>query len=152
MNNFLKLIFAFTLMFAILTKPVYCFSFDIKIDTPPREGDVVSSWVSISGIAILPSSYHLWVLVSYGSNRDLWWPIGEANIDSQSRRWRISVPIGGPRDVGTFFIAVGPVDENENRRLHYHLRQSGGKADYGPRPIRIPMFSSPPVYRTVIKR
>jgi len=151
-KKFFILIFLISLNFALISRPAYCQRFNIKILNPPQDRSLVRNYVQLSGTAFLPSGYHLWVLVSYGSNRALWWPISEARIDQRNHRWGLSVPIGGPNESGLFYIAVGPVNEREHRRLMYYMRQSGGKSDYGPRPIRTPTFSAAPVYRAVIKQ
>ncbi|WP_419660991.1 hypothetical protein [Desulfosarcina variabilis] len=154
MNNLysFKTLFLSAIIWTMLVGSIYCQPFDVRILNPPQDGLVVSSYVSLSGTAIIPFGFHLWVFVSYGSNRNLWWPISEVRIDQQRRSWNISVPIGGSRDSGIFYIAVGPVNENEHQNLEQYMRQLGGKGDYGPRPIRSPMFSFPPTYRMVNKR
>jgi len=152
-DKFLRSIFALALLAAMIGTPVCSSAQEIIILHPPNNY-VVNRWVQVSGRAYLPPGYHLWILVSYRRNRDLWWPIAEARINPQSRAWSIPVTLGRPEEFGQFHIAVGPVDNSEHQRLENYLRGTTGKGDsgHGPQPIRMPRFLNPPEYRMVIRR
>ena len=127
-------------------------SFDINI---PAENAEVGQSTVVSGSARISSDQHLWVLVSPGSHGELWWPIGEAQVDSNNqgdRLWTLRVNLGGPEDRGEFRIAVVVVDSREHQQLEDYLRQTSGKAGYGPQPIVMPQLSTSPQFRRVIRR
>ena len=64
----------------------------VSVTAPARDGESVGPQMVVRGVAKLPPSQHIWVLVHRikGYER-VWWPQGEGEVDPVDGSWEVNV-------------------------------------------------------------
>lgn len=116
--------------------------YDIKI-TSPKDSSHVGRNVVVEGTAIVPAGNYIWAVARHQNFEPLWWPQREVKIDSKTKKWKTTVSLGEPHDVGWYFdIGIITVNAEGHQKLMDYWVKAMETGDW--RPIQIPKTTSPP--------
>jgi len=107
----------------------------------PRNGQTVGLTFNVKGNMKLPADHHLWVFARPVNNfrtLQLWWPQGEATVDSATGDWELPATFGSPqKNIGDKFDLTAAVFAPEQHyQLVAYLQQAMEANNY--KPISMP--------------
>lgn len=116
----------------------------------PQDSSRVGRDVIVKGTATVPAGIYVWTVARRHDFEPLWWPQREVKIDSKTKKWKTTVSLGEPHDVGWYFdIGIITVDAEGHQKLMDYWVKAMETGDW--RPIRIPETTSPPIMIKVEK-